>query len=334
MEHTIMAMASISFPLSMSEDTTNSSSSSNHPTEGLSDWEVRLIFFLFGSLGMASSLFIILTYRRFHHAQKKGNSFVFYLSCCDFLFSLKFFVTACLVGYMNQFQEEDAPPGYKSYCFWLGAFHHFMGLATTGWNMMISVRLGMSFLHLQDRAPSSLSTRFYHAYVWGFASIDTIVLIFFNAYGPSYNGCWVVNRLPFRLLWLVPLGTYLALSACILVAIIVKMRTTRKTIYIPIQTRSKFQEDEYNFRVQLIKYTVVFIIVWSIPFTVRILETLGTKTRLGIFLGVLCNSVQTLANSIVWATSPNFVKFFRGNGLLGGEMEKSPLITSPKLFDK
>jgi len=274
---------------------------------------IQTLFFVLSPFSLLSSFFIIISYSRFRKALRKGNSFVLYLSISDVFFTLKFLVTAVLVNSkVNQF-NLDGERSQFDVCFWIGFAGQFTGLATISWNMMISWKLFVSFLSM-GKAQGKERTWPYHLFVWGFTSINSFVLVYLNGYGPGSNGCWIMDFTNLRLFFLVPLGTYLISSLAILVFILIRMEKMKRDMFLTSTTHHyKFEQEEHNFRVQLVKYTVVFILFWSFPFTSRILEAFDKTSNVAVILDVISISLQALGNSVVWASSPHFVAFLKKN---------------------
>eukprot|EP01113_Clastostelium_recurvatum_P023991 TRINITY_DN2861_c0_g1_i4.p1 TRINITY_DN2861_c0_g1~~TRINITY_DN2861_c0_g1_i4.p1 ORF type:complete len:315 (-),score=49.97 TRINITY_DN2861_c0_g1_i4:12-956(-) len=285
----------------------------------LSNHTKQIMLFIFPSISLLSSFFIVVTYGRFRqHAMKKGNSFVFFLSVCDMFYSLMFIATATISLYMDPF-DGTKPVDMSNICFWIGVWSDVTSVSTTSWNMMISMRVFMSLRNRTNHhsstsssssSPSSTRSQNwpYHLYVWLFTIIHCAVLMYLDAFGPSYGGCWIVDKIKFRLFWLVPLGSYLLLSTLILAYVLYYIHKVRRLI---VPHQEKFDKKEADFRRQLVKYSVVFVVMWSIPFAARVSEAAGYQSDIFIILDIICTTMQAFANSIVWASSPNFLEYWR-----------------------
>eukprot|EP01113_Clastostelium_recurvatum_P043404 TRINITY_DN7174_c0_g1_i2.p1 TRINITY_DN7174_c0_g1~~TRINITY_DN7174_c0_g1_i2.p1 ORF type:complete len:307 (+),score=30.88 TRINITY_DN7174_c0_g1_i2:102-923(+) len=261
----------------------------------------------------------MVTYAKFQASGKTRNRFVFFLSFCDFFFSAKFFVTACIANHVDQFSEVPTVVDINDFCFWFGAFGEFIALATTSWNMMISVHLFRSFrIKSKERTTHDA---YYHLYVWGLSLVNSAVLIYLRAFGKTYNGCWIAARW-LDMFFLVPLATYIISSTVIMIIMRHKINRARQNM---LTVTTALIQKENNFRSQMMKYTLVFIVVWLFPLITRLLSTFGYESGYLIEFHIVCDAIQSLANSIVWATSPNFVKFIK-EGMRKGNNERQSLI--------
>lgn len=86
------------------------------------------------------------------------------------------------------------------------------------------------------------------------------------------------------------------------------MRREKKHFNIPVSMLSRFNQEEEAFRSQLVKYTCIFVVFWTVPLVHRTLETFGQFNVYLALADVVSIALQALANSIVWATAPHFIE--------------------------
>eukprot|EP01113_Clastostelium_recurvatum_P049655 TRINITY_DN9238_c0_g2_i1.p1 TRINITY_DN9238_c0_g2~~TRINITY_DN9238_c0_g2_i1.p1 ORF type:complete len:321 (+),score=35.45 TRINITY_DN9238_c0_g2_i1:82-963(+) len=264
----------------------------------------RIILFTGGAVGMAASLFILVTYGKYRASGRTRNRMVFFLSLCDFLFAMKFFITACLIGHLEQFSPNHITSTYDDPCFWIGAYANFIATASRSWNMMISIRLLRTFPARSDVKQSGWP---YHAFVWTYASLNTAVLIGLKGFGKGHSGCWIADKNYILIFSIAPTMLFLILSFAIMIVMHVRIkRATRDRL-----TSDALVQKELYFRVQLMKFTLVFVVIWITPIVTEMLHYFGLEYNPLSFMRLVSLSIQSLLNSLVWATSPNFIKFIK-----------------------
>eukprot|EP01133_Synstelium_polycarpum_P019979 gene19979-23941_t len=188
---------------------------------------------------------------------------VFFLSVCDFIFSLKYSVTAVLPD-SNRFATTGTFP-----CYLQAGVQQFFGLAGISWSGIISLNL-----ILTARRPfenTSKYTKFYHMWVWGLSTATTaLMFVFPKEIGSSGDGtCWIAgsNSL-LRLLFFVPLLIYIALSVASLI-----------TASVFTKSSSLSDHDRKGMLIRMSSYTVVFILCWIGPVAHRIAQLSGVPDR-------------------------------------------------------
>jgi len=253
--------------------------------------------------------------------------YVFWLSVVDIFFSGKLLVTGILDELTDFSQYESGDSVNSDICFTMGFVGQWAGQATITWNFMIALRLfatfvkgGVSNVSLDPNLPKMFSNRTWYDYLlqsfaWIYPSVNAALLVYFHQYGPSSNGCWIVNTPMslYRLIfYIIPLFSYLFLSVCILVFILVKLKTIRSAPHLHMQNRKQYITREQKFTIQLTKYTVIFVVLWTGPLIHRAREYFGFD-YIPVFdaIDVISVAMQACANSVVWATSPQFIRVYR-----------------------
>ncbi|KYQ88385.1 hypothetical protein DLAC_11083 [Tieghemostelium lacteum] len=303
---------------------------------------IVLIYIICSPISIAASLFIIITWGLFAKLKHQGSNMIFFQSISDFLFTLKYLVTVILYfGGIPQFDDQSFPVGNNNLdkhnnsvtCFILGAYGQFFGQATVMWCFMMTIKVFYSFFlkkpQFSTRGLSRKkhyqgdSIKYYHLFVWGFCTVNAVIIGAFQQYGPSSNGCWIVgDQNPFRLFELIPLYITLSISIIILIAILIKMRmrekqrqTSHNALYTQLSNEAYesqvYHQQEREFRMQLIKYIVIFVVFWVPPTILRTLEFFRYEEKFFILMDAASVSLQAAANSIVWVTSPQFFKLIK-----------------------
>jgi len=207
--------------------------------------------------------------------------------------------------------------------------------------MMMSVRLLASFLAIKYNAVSANgsdvsfghATWPYHVYVWGFSICSALALFALEGYGVVETGCFIKKN-HYRLFYLVPLSSYLVFSILSLIYILHRMKRENDKIILPADMKVPFDAEEKKFRLQLIKYTIVFILFWICPLTFRWMEFTGTTNyQLGV-ANVVSISLQAFGNSVVWGTSPHFVKLMRKRCCKRAKRERKPFESDSLLWQR
>lgn len=242
-------------------------------------YRLAYVYIVCCPFSIAGSLFIIITYGLFNELQKPGANFVFFQAICDLLFTSKYVITVIFEHY--NYNEYDPSLPYTWECVALGWLGQFAGHATCAWNMMMSVLVFVSVWNANRFKQTSISLWKYHAYVWGIALSDSFLLLILKQYGPTTDGCWIKgDNNNFRLFFFVPFTFYLAACIFVLVYVIYKLNFTDQ-LYMTNhkhKTSGKFQ-----FIQQLRKYVLIFVLFWSPPIILRIVEATNMTKALTFF---------------------------------------------------
>eukprot|EP01113_Clastostelium_recurvatum_P050347 TRINITY_DN9502_c0_g1_i1.p1 TRINITY_DN9502_c0_g1~~TRINITY_DN9502_c0_g1_i1.p1 ORF type:complete len:375 (-),score=78.35 TRINITY_DN9502_c0_g1_i1:14-1138(-) len=273
--------------------------------------DIRMIFMIGGTLGMISSMFIMITYFKFLITGKSRNAFVFFLALSDFMLCVKWIVTTTLVGKIDQFAYIPTSVPKNDPCFWIGTYGYFWAMSSLSWNLMISVRLVRSFV----RGASGPAHKYkigisYHAFVWGSSLICTAIIVYLGEFGRSQMGCYISSKLLMYIFMIAPIGLYVISCSIILIIMHVKINQAKIDAG-PMSSQNLMRKKESSFRNQLYKYTLVFVLVWSVNLLSIVFTEMIIVLDFNIILiiRVFCVTIQALANSLVWATSPTFLKY-------------------------
>ncbi|EGC34767.1 hypothetical protein DICPUDRAFT_94711 [Dictyostelium purpureum] len=280
------------------------------------------IFIACAPVSIVGSLFIIITWSIFAKLKHSGSNFIWFQAISDFLFTLKYIITI-IFYYLNipQFTESTTVNDPVSpYCFGLGLFSQFFGQATILWSFSMTIKVFHSYIKIKSNKPKQQqqqqiqpqqqsgekSLKYYHLFVWGFCAINAAVVGVFKQYGPTSTGCWIVGSSnPFRLFELIPLYITITFSVIILILILIKMRKNRPISLLPTESQ-RYRLQEREFKVQLMKFILIFVIFWTPATILRTLEYFGIENKFFILLDAVSVSLQALANALVWATSKQF----------------------------
>lgn len=269
-------------------------------------------------LSMLGSGAVMLTYWLMKDLRKHPTSLVFWLSFCDFFFSLKFFATAVWFD-SNSVQEHAVA------CLAQSIAAQFFGLASISWNAMISLNL---LVQLRNPFANTAGfAKFYHIWVWLLAASTTAVMVIAQAYGVSGDGtCWISNT-KYRLMFFTPLLAYFLISLTTLLVAVVRMRNIQAVMSTDASTKVVFR---------MALYVLTFIVFWSGPLLHRTVQyfapdsTTAQSTALQ-YMDAIGASAQGFVNGLVWLTSPSFYIPFKQVVLrtlkfVGREGEKLPLL--------
>eukprot|EP01112_Ceratiomyxa_fruticulosa_P021898 TRINITY_DN7861_c0_g1_i6.p1 TRINITY_DN7861_c0_g1~~TRINITY_DN7861_c0_g1_i6.p1 ORF type:complete len:133 (+),score=16.84 TRINITY_DN7861_c0_g1_i6:790-1188(+) len=120
---------------------------------------------------------------------------------------------------------------------------------------------------------------------------------------------------------MVPLFIYFVFSILILLYNLHQVRNLNKMI-----KRMAAVEQNFDIQKQLIKYTVVFVVFWTPPLVDAILSIFEVNNAYSDLFNSLSVALQSLANSVVWGTSPDFVALFQRKG------ENQPLVDHNNIY--
>eukprot|EP01087_Luapelamoeba_hula_P005493 TRINITY_DN15559_c0_g1_i1.p1 TRINITY_DN15559_c0_g1~~TRINITY_DN15559_c0_g1_i1.p1 ORF type:complete len:382 (+),score=36.08 TRINITY_DN15559_c0_g1_i1:17-1162(+) len=257
---------------------------------------------------LGNALFILL-YLSSKQLRNKGLGFILVQAICDFCFTLRFLVAGLVVQDLANetiFSDEDNPPPSKDpLCITLGVTAQFFGLATTSWNMMISIRTAI----IIARADSFRHVKFLnaacHLYVWSTVTVSVVLGWAFDLWAPTSTGCWIRPKYMMRLFMRDgPLLVYFGGSIILLIFVFWQLRRLHTAGLLELQARK-----ELRFKFQMVAYIVIFIVFWSPSILLNIWVQL--HHRPGIYplryIALFTMITQGLANSLVWLTSPSFI---------------------------
>eukprot|EP01113_Clastostelium_recurvatum_P048899 TRINITY_DN8985_c0_g1_i1.p1 TRINITY_DN8985_c0_g1~~TRINITY_DN8985_c0_g1_i1.p1 ORF type:complete len:326 (+),score=67.95 TRINITY_DN8985_c0_g1_i1:206-1183(+) len=282
-----------------------------------------VIFLTLLPLSLLSSAFIVVTYGAFRRQlAKPGSDFVVWLSISDFMFSLRILVQFLFLSF-DYFR--NLVKNYSDLCLGMAMFGQFSFSATISWNMMMSVRLLASFMRIKQLSHSSYNysqaswasrtlhsaTWPYHLYAWGISLINTTIIYLIGGYSMADQVCFIQNSFVPRMFYIVPLFTHLFLCLAILLYILHRMKREGTKLHLPSSMEAIFRKEEKRFRRQMIKFTLVFVLLWLLPLTDRILDLVGIENYWLTMIDLACVTLQAFANSLVWGTSPHFIQFVR-----------------------
>eukprot|EP01119_Soliformovum_irregulare_P024789 TRINITY_DN8981_c0_g1_i1.p1 TRINITY_DN8981_c0_g1~~TRINITY_DN8981_c0_g1_i1.p1 ORF type:complete len:323 (+),score=46.80 TRINITY_DN8981_c0_g1_i1:71-970(+) len=257
------------------------------------DEALRLIYLCAGPISLLGSATIIFSYGWLKRSRvSEGLHLVFFQALCDFFFTAKFVITA-LINDPSMYAKTGT---IKIDCLLLGMMGQYFGQATMGWNFMISVRIFLSFW---DPVKFEHMRRvWFHCYVWIVSAIGTLAALFVKGtYGPSDDGCWYDNNAFILAFFLVPLTVYFLGSLFILIYLLTKIGRMASDDSIGY---TRLASHEKKLRNQIVAYIIIFLIFWTPPWLLRILDMLGMHFASTIYMDAICLVTQGLANSIVW----------------------------------
>jgi len=291
---------------------------------------LSLIYYIMAPLSMVSSLFIIITFLRFPKklftSQASHLKFVFFQAVCDFLFSLRFLLTALyirpewisygsvpvipLVPVNESAGIVPSWTGPDAFCVTLGFTGQFFMIASVSWNLMVSIQILQLFWFRRrydyadissSETPQS-STLYHHIFVWLFSFIASIAPLILRQYGATTNGCWITEEYhETRLvLFIFPLSAFLISSLIILIICLSKMQI----ISLRVVYAQQFDPDNFFPTMRLlVAYTMVFILFWISPVILRVLEIIHQHPIALVYGDIISISTQGMANALVWLSS-------------------------------
>ncbi|KAM9970506.1 hypothetical protein ACTFIR_002365 [Dictyostelium discoideum] len=294
--------------------------------------DIILIYMICAPISMIGSLFIIITWLLYAKLKNSGSNFIFFQAISDFFFTSKYIITI-IFYYINipQFSDETSSTDTNPYCFSLGLFSQFFGQATIMWSYTMTVKVFHSYFEMKKKNNNNGSNnnsnsniggsnkqnsidktlKWYHLFVWGFCLVNATIIGISKQYGPSSTGCWIVGaNNPYRFFELVPLYFTITTSIIILILILVKMKKSKPSSLLPTESM-RYNQQAREFKIQLMKFVLIFIIFWLPATVLRTLEYFGIEKTFFILLDAVSVSLQALANSLVWATSPQFLKLMK-----------------------
>lgn len=142
---------------------------------------------IYSGFSLVGSFLILLSYATVPTLRQHPTTLVFFLSLCDFCFSMKYFAMSVIP---NSWEYEQ----HAHECLVEALWSQFFGLSSVSWNAMISINLMLSisdpFTDTKKNQP------FYHAYVWTLSVLTALIMALIEFRGhdlfqPSGDGsCW------------------------------------------------------------------------------------------------------------------------------------------------
>eukprot|EP01088_Endostelium_zonatum_P017783 TRINITY_DN540_c9_g1_i1.p1 TRINITY_DN540_c9_g1~~TRINITY_DN540_c9_g1_i1.p1 ORF type:complete len:311 (+),score=23.85 TRINITY_DN540_c9_g1_i1:63-995(+) len=280
------------------------------------DGGTKLVFLLVSPFSMVGSFFIIITFGTIPKLKKHGFHFVFFQAICDFIFTLKFFITAT-VDRPNWIARDAEIPGTID-CQFLGFINQFFAIATTSWNLMITIKTLITFYN--PYLVGHINNIYFHLYVWSFTSLCSIIPAALNKLGPTSDGCWIIDSGSFlRLIFqVIPISLYFLLSILCLIYILYKLHFYQHSI---MNGDNALRHKSFRFKTQLILYITIFIVCWTpiilFHFLSYIAEIFELRRKLCPTIEVVLAIEkvaavgQGAANSIVWMSSNSFCQVLK-----------------------
>jgi len=225
-----------------------------------------------------------------------GLKLVVSMAVADFLFALKFIVSAArfLDGYF------DIVTTGTGLCYWSGIMGQFFGLGTISWNFMISVNLFLALRNPNRHKTMSLKHYFIgcHIYVWGLSALTCIIGVStYNFTFTSDGTCWLQHSFVFE--FYAPLYLYFSFSLFVIGYAFYQLSKAPRKISVK----------------RITALTAAFIAVWLWGVIFRIIEyvhgenynfpTWLTFTQ-AFFLGI-----GGFVNFCVWVVAPWLEKMHR-----------------------
>jgi len=262
----------------------------------------------FAVFSLSGSLLIIITFLFIKELRKHPTGSIFFLSVCDFFFSLKFLLSSIYNGNGGSSSLQDN----EAACIAQSVFAQFFVTASISWIAMITLNL---FLNLRNPLlQTDKYLVFYHMWVWGYSFVITVEMLLNDQYGKSGDGtCWIKENENkdatnwFQLTFFIPLLIYWILAIIVL-------------IYASIRLRHQFPNRRTQEKVmkRMIFFVIVFIVFWIGPIVRRVDQYFQEGDNIPIALQYwdgIAVSLQGFANAFVWLTHP---PVFRGlyNGII------------------
>lgn len=254
------------------------------------------------SLSIAGSLLLILIYAFTQKLRQMGAQFVFSQAFCDLILSCALLASPILKDLgLHETKTENATVSTWS-CNIIALTVQFSSQASVAWNFMMSVAIYRTVYAATKYQLNSVSLIAHHAYVWFSALLNASILLIIKVYGPSPIGCWISDP-PFYIFFVLPLLVYFCGSSAVLVLVITRVKkiTTRLS--------KSSRTEEYAFMVQVVKYIIVFLVMWSVPLAAGFLKMFHIPVSDGVNIVILLSlTLQGFANACVWLSSPKFIK--------------------------
>jgi len=176
-----------------------------------------------GGFSILGSTFLILMYVFTRNIENPAFKRVFWMSICDLLLSLKFWL-ALITGARVSMEQS------KFLCLFSAIFGQFTGVATISWYFIISICVYAVFQPPESRWRLFLkSETLQHVYVWSIAAFTSLLPWWTGRYGDMDDGtqCWISgagDRM--KLAQGIPLFLYLLFAFYLLAYAFVMSKTT------------------------------------------------------------------------------------------------------------
>ena len=181
-----MSTSQLSTALSSLSSSSLSSASAVSSSSGVSvggQYEQRVLSILylsFSVLSLVLSLTVILSYALFRSLRQHPNSFVFWRSLCDSLYSLQFVI----------FFTIQPPSSRHDYCRLFTPLFQFSLLSSQCWYTVLALDL---LLSMRNPFLSLSSSPLYHLFVWPTALLSAVIIPLSGqqGYRPGLEICWI-----------------------------------------------------------------------------------------------------------------------------------------------
>eukprot|EP01124_Arcella_intermedia_P021854 TRINITY_DN3127_c0_g2_i1.p1 TRINITY_DN3127_c0_g2~~TRINITY_DN3127_c0_g2_i1.p1 ORF type:complete len:324 (+),score=51.98 TRINITY_DN3127_c0_g2_i1:65-1036(+) len=284
---------------------------------------MKTLYFIVAPLSMISSLFIIITFFKAPKVYLKLTymQFVLCQSLCDLIFSTKFLVQAIEADpawfTLSDINHSNHTP--DTACLVLGMLGQFSMMGTVLWSTTISfliLKLFMMRPFNYEQYPQKDDSKVFqfisHVVIWSLAIVSSVIPYYLDYYGPTTNGCWIEgNHHTARIIFfLVPLLICFLAGFVILVLVFVKMKVfSMRVMYLREMDADSGIKDRIPTQKVLVAYTMVFVLFWTFPVILRILQLLKIQEKTVFIYGdIFCVAGQGFANALVWGV------FFFWNG--------------------
>lgn len=257
-------------------------------------------------ISIIGSLALIIIYSFSQKINTLGTQFVLAQAVSDLLLSGA--MLSNVIFFKLDFPEttlHNGEPKTSWSCNFSAFLVQFSSQATTAWHFMIGIAITQTVYSATKYKVHSYSFIVYHGYVWVVSFLIAGVLYLCHEYGPQATGCWIKTP-KYHLLSVVPITGYYIGTTIVLIVVVKRVAT------VTARLSKSSREEERQFMVQVIKYIGVFLIMWAVPLVVSIYSIFSSHISFSVqSIVVACICLQGFANSIVWLTSPRFIKMYK-----------------------
>ena len=183
-------------------------------------------------------------------------------------------------------------------CIIKGYFLEYFTVASASWNFILVLILLQILLFRTNLTKISSNLKYYHLFVWLFSLIASTIPLFYQKYGYVTNqneNYWIqcaINDSKFRLFIYAPIAFYMLFAIGLLLYYVYLRYVYRKTKI-------------GNLSMQIVYFTIMFVIVWIFPLLDRIYDIHKFKTNSGkvAWLHDIGRASVGLSNALVWGSS-------------------------------
>ena len=290
--------------VSLSSSSSSSSSSGGYVSDPEADAARHLLSLLYLSFSIFSllvSLSVILSYLSFPSLRQHPNSFVFWRSLCDVLYSAQFVVFFSI-------QPASSRP---SFCPYFTPIFQFSLLASQSFYFTLSLDLLVS---IRNPFLSLSSSPLYHVFSFGIASVTALLipLTHSEGYRAGMEICWIraaptstLNAVTWSLFF-APTLLYYAFALLVLLYATARLQAGLRETF---QTRKRVLQDAVRYVVAFTMYwtvaAAVYLAIWyreregvdlqgSFPLYAAFAVTIGLRAMLDGMAFLYSNSVVQL----------------------------------------